>query len=98
MKKLELFSYTSAVLSLIYFENTSTSCATNGGSSGYGSREGKGLGWKGQSCTLQIVENSRSTDEKGRISAEKLLNNINNCRNGVQTKVEKQARSMDNGT
>ena len=33
--------------------------------------------------------------KKDRISAEKLLNNINNCRNGVQTKVEKQARSMD---
>ena len=33
--------------------------------------------------------------KKNRISAEKLLNNINNCRNGVQTKVEKQARSMD---
>ena len=69
---------------------------TNGGRFGYGSREGNGLGSKGQSCTLQIVENSGSTDEKkDRISAEKLLNNINNCRNGVQTKVEKQARSMD---
>ena len=33
--------------------------------------------------------------KKDRISAEKLLNNINNCRNGVQTKVEKQAWSMD---
>ena len=35
------------------------------------------------------------TKKKDRISAEKLLNNINNCRNGVQTKVEKQAWSMD---
>ena len=33
--------------------------------------------------------------KKDRISAEKLLNNINNCRNGVQTKVKKQAWSMD---
>ena len=64
VKKLELFSYMSAVLSLIYFENISTSYATNGGRFGYGSREGKGLGLKGQSFTLQIMENSRSTDEK----------------------------------
>ena len=97
MKKFELFAYTSSVLLLIYFENaTSTSYTTNGGRFGYGSREGKGLGLKGQSCTLQIVESSRSADEKkNRISAEKLLNNINNCWNGVQTKVEKQAPSMD---
>ena len=95
MKKLELFSCTSAVLSLIYFENASKSFSRNGGRFGYGSREGKGLGSKGQSCTLQIVENSHSADEKNRLSAEKLLNNISNCRNGVQTKVEKQARSMD---
>ena len=64
VKKLELFSYTSVMLSLIYFENRSTSYATNGRRFGYGSREGKGLGSKGQSCTLQIVEKSRSTDEK----------------------------------
>ena len=61
----------------------------------HGSREGKGLGSKGQSCTLEIGENSRSADEKNRISAEKLWNNINNCRNGVETKVEKQAWSID---
>ena len=64
VKKLEFFSYTSAVLTLIYFQITSKSYVTNGGRLGYGSSEGKGLGSKGQSCTLQIVENSRSTDEK----------------------------------
>ena len=64
VKKLELFWYTSSVLSLIYFENASTSYATIGGKFGYGSREGKGLGLKGQRCTLQIVESSRSADEK----------------------------------
>ena len=52
------------MLSLIYFQNTSKSYVTNGGRLGYGSREGKGLGSKGQSCTLKIVENNRSTDEK----------------------------------
>ena len=83
VKKLELFPYTSAVLTLIYFENTS--CRTRQMAGGLGMGVGKEKDW------------ARSTDEKkkDRISTEKFLNNFNNCRNGVQTKVEKQARSMD---
>ena len=49
---------------------------------------GKEKDWARKEKVTYLVNRSRSIDEKkDRISAEKLLNNINKCRNGVQTKV-----------
>lgn len=54
---------------------------------GLGMGVGKGKDWVRKDKVTYIVNRSRSIDKKSRISARKLLNNFNNCRNGVQTKV-----------
>ena len=58
---------------------------------GLGMGVGKQKDWARRYKVTYLVNRSRSIDEKkkkkNRISAEKLLNNFNNCRNGVQTKV-----------
>ena len=65
VKKLEFFLvYVSCAFANIFSKYVKVVCDKWRGRLGYGSREGKGLGLKGQSCTLQIVENNRSTDEK----------------------------------
>ena len=64
-----------------------TSYATSGGRLGYESKEGE-RDWVRKDKVTYLVNRSRSIDEKkDRISAEKLLNNFNNCRDGVQTEV-----------
>ena len=55
---------------------------------GLGMGVGKEKHWARKDKVTYLVNRSRSIDEKkDRISAEKLLNNFSNCRNGVQTKV-----------
>ena len=55
---------------------------------GLGMRVRKEKDWVRKDKVTYLVNRSRSIDEKkDRISAEKLLNNFNNCRDGVQTEV-----------
>ena len=55
---------------------------------GLGMRIEKEKDWVRKDKVTYLIKRSRSIDEKkDRISVEKLLNNFNNCRNGVQTKV-----------
>ena len=55
---------------------------------GLGMRVRKEKDWVRKDKVTYLVNRSRSNHEKkDRISAEKLLNNFNNCRDGVQTEV-----------
>ena len=55
---------------------------------GLGMRVRKEKDWVRKDKVTYLVNRSRSIDEKkDRISVEKLPNNFNNCRNGVQSKV-----------
>ena len=55
---------------------------------GLGMRVRKEKDWVRKDKVTYLVNRSRSNDEKkDPISAEKLLNNFNNCRDGVQTEV-----------
>ena len=55
---------------------------------GLGMRVRKEKDWVRKDKVTYLVNRSRSIDEKNdRISAEKLLNNFNNYRNGIQTEV-----------
>ena len=84
------------MLSLIYFQDTSKSYVTNG-AGGLGMGVGKEKDWARKdkvvpckSWKIIVVLTKKSLNW-----CRKSLNNINNCRNGVQVKVEEQAWSMD---